>query len=36
MEGNCTPLQSSCLEDAMDRDPGGLQSTGLKKDTLSN
>ena len=28
-EGNGHPLQYSCLENPMDREPGGLQSTGL-------
>ena len=28
-EGNGYPLQYSCLEDSMDREPGGLQSMGL-------
>ena len=27
-EGNGNPLQYSCLENPMDREPGGLQSTG--------
>ena len=27
-EGNGTPLQYSCLENPMDRGPGGLQSMG--------
>ena len=25
-EGNCYPLQYSCLENSMNREPGGLQS----------
>jgi len=31
--GNGNPLQYSCLENLMDRDPGGLQSVGLQTDT---
>ena len=27
--GNSNPLQYSCLENLMDREPGGLQSMGL-------
>ena len=27
-EGNSNPLQYSCPENTMDRDPGGLQSMG--------
>ena len=27
-EGNGNPLQYSCLENPMDREPGGLQSMG--------
>ena len=27
-EGNSNPLQYSCPENSMDRDPGGLQSMG--------
>ena len=27
-EGNGNPLQYSCLENSMDREPGGLQSMG--------
>ena len=30
-EGNGHPLQYSCLENPMDGDPGGLQSTGSAK-----
>ena len=30
-EGNGTPLQYSCLENPMDKEPGGLQSTGRKE-----
>ena len=29
--GNGNPLQYFCLENAMDRQPGGPQSMGLKK-----
>ena len=29
--GNGTPLQYSCLENSMDREPGGLQSMGQQK-----
>ena len=29
--GNGNPLQYSCLENPMDREPGGLQSTGLHR-----
>ena len=39
-EGNGNPLQYSCLENPVDREPGGLQSTesqkGATKHTLSN
>ena len=28
-EGNGTPLQYSCLENPMDKEPGRLQSMGL-------
>ena len=28
-EGNGNPLQYSCLENSIDREPGGLQSMGL-------
>ena len=28
-EGNGYPLQYSCLENSMDREPGGLQFMGL-------
>ena len=28
-EGNGNPFQYSCLENSMDREPGGLQSMGL-------
>ena len=36
-EGNGNPLQYSCLENLMDRQPGGLYSMGCKEsDTLSN
>ena len=28
-EGNSNPLQYSCLENSMDKEPGGLQSKGL-------
>jgi len=31
--GNGNPLQYSCLENPMDREPGGLQSTGLQSQT---
>ena len=30
-EGNGNPLQYSCLENSMDREPGRLQSIGLQK-----
>ena len=30
-EGNGTPLQYSCLENPMEEEPGGLQSTGLRR-----
>ena len=30
-EGNGNPLQYSCLENPMDREPGGLQSIGLHR-----
>ena len=30
-EGNGNPLPCSCLENPMDRGPGGLQSIGLKR-----
>ena len=30
-EGNGIPLQYSCLENPMDREPGGLQSIGVTK-----
>ena len=29
--GQGNPLQHSCLENPMDREPGGLQSTGLQR-----
>ena len=29
--GNGNPLQYSCLENLIDREPGGLQSTGLQR-----
>ena len=32
-EENGSPLQSSCLENPMDREPGGLQSTGPQSRT---
>ena len=28
------PLQYSCLENAMDEEPGGLQSMGLQKSRI--
>ena len=31
-EGSGNPLQNSCLENLMDREPGGLQSMGLGRD----
>ena len=35
--GHGSPLQYSCLENLMDREPGGLQSMGCKEsNTLSN
>ena len=30
-EGNDNPLQYSCLENPMDRGPGGLQSIGSQR-----
>ena len=30
-EGNGNPLQSSFLENPMDEEPGGLQSTGSQR-----
>ena len=30
-EGDGTPLQYSCLENPMDREPGRLQSMGLQR-----
>ena len=30
-EGNGNPLQYSCLENPMDRESGGLQSTGSQR-----
>ena len=30
-EGNDSPLQYSCLENPMDREPGGLQSMGSQR-----
>ena len=32
-EGSSYPLQCSCLENSMDREPGGLQSMGLQTQT---
>ena len=29
--GHCNPLQYSCLENPMDREPGRLQSTGSQR-----
>ena len=29
--GNGNPVQYSCLENSMDREPGGLQSMGLQE-----
>ena len=29
--GNGNPLQYSCLKNAMDEEPGGLQSMGLQR-----
>ena len=29
--GNCIPLQYSCLENSMDKEPGRLQSIGSQK-----
>ena len=29
--GNGNPLQYSCLENSMDREPGGLQSMGSQR-----
>ena len=33
LEGNGNPLQYSCLENLMDREPGGLQSMGSQSQT---
>jgi len=30
-EGNGYPLQCPCLENSMDREPGGIQSMGSQK-----
>ena len=30
-EGNGDPLQYHCLENLMDKEPGGLQSMGLQR-----
>ena len=30
-EGNGFPLQYSCLENSMDKEPGGLQSMGSQR-----
>ena len=30
-EGNGNPIQYSCLENPMDKDPGGLQSMGSQR-----
>ena len=30
-EGQGNPLQFSCMENPMDREPGGLQSTGFQR-----
>ena len=30
-DGNGNPLQDSCLENSMEREPGGLQSMGLQR-----
>ena len=30
--GNGNPLQYSCLGNPIDKEPGGLQSTGLQRD----
>ena len=30
-EGNCNPLQYSCLENSMAEEPGGLQSMGWQR-----
>ena len=30
-EGNSSPFQYSCLRNPMDREPGGLQSTGSQR-----
>ena len=35
-EKNGYPLQYSCLENSMDRELGGLQSTGLESETWLN
>ena len=34
-EGNDNPLQYSYLENPMDREPGGLQSTGHKESDMT-
>ena len=31
--GNGNPFQCSCLENSMDKEPGGLQSVRLQRDT---
>ena len=30
--GHSNPLQYSCLENPMEEEPGGVQSTGLQRD----
>ena len=30
-QGTCNPLHYSCLENSIDREPGGLQSMGSKE-----
>ena len=34
-EGNGNPLQYSCLENPMDRKPGGLQYIGWQKQDMT-
>ena len=34
-EGNGNPLQYSCLENTMDEEIGGLQSTGRKESDMT-
>ena len=34
--GNGNPLQYSCLENSMAKEPGGLQSTGSQKSDMAD